>query len=307
MTKVLVATDKPFAPAAVEGIKKIVSGAGYEFVLLEKYPDQAALIKAVKDVDALIVRSDLVTPEVLAAADKLKIVIRAGAGFDNIDLEAATKKGVVVMNTPGQNANAVAELAVGMMVYYARGLFSGKSGRELRGKKLGLHAYGYVGKSVAAIAKGFGMEIYAFDPYIPQETIKKDGVTTVASAEKLFSTCNYVSLHIPANKETKESINYGLLSKMPKPAVLVNTARKEVVNEADLLKMFAERSDFAYLADVPPDCQAEIETKYPGRFFFSPKKMGAQTEEANTNAGIAAANQIKNFFEKGDKTFQVNK
>ena len=307
MTKVLVATEKPFAQKAVENIKKIITDAGYEFVLLEKYADQSELIKAVSDVDALIIRSDKATREVIEAGKNLKIIVRAGAGYDNIDLEAATEKNIVAMNTPGQNSNAVAELALGMMAYLARNCYNGKSGTELKGKKLGIHAYGNVGKYVSKIAKGFGMEIYAFDPFIPEETITKDGVKCIASAQELYSTCNYVSLNIPANDETKESINYELLSKMSAPSILVNTARKEVICENDLLKIFAERDDFSYISDIAPDCKDEIIKNYEGRYFFTPKKMGAQTTEANINAGIAAANQIVNYLEKGDKTFQVNK
>ncbi len=307
MPKVLVATVKPFASVAVEQIKKIVENAGYQFALLEKYESSEDLKKAVADVDALIVRSDKITAEIIQAAPKLKIVVRAGAGYDNIDLNAATEKGIVVMNTPGQNSNAVAELALGMMVYLARNQFNGKPGTELKGKTLGIHAYGHVGKRVAEIAKGFGMQLFAYDPFIPKETIEKDGVTPVDSAEALYSQCQYVSLHIPANEQTIKSINFNLLSKMPENAVLVNTARKEIIDEDDLLKMFEERSDFKYISDIAPDCKEIIAEKYPGRFFFTPKKMGAQTAEANINAGIAAARQIVNFFEKGDRTFQVNK
>ena len=307
MPKILVATVKPFAPAAVNEIKKITEQAGYDFALLEKYESQTDLISAVKDVDALIIRSDKATKEVIDAAENLKIIVRAGAGYDNIDLEATTAKGVVAMNTPGQNSNAVAELALGMMVYLARNRFNGKAGTELRGKKLGIHAYGHVGKLVGDIARGFGMEIFAFDPFFPKETIKKDGLTVVDSAEALYETCQYVSLHIPVNAHTVKSINYALLSKMPANAVLVNTARKEVIDEADLLKVFEDRADFKYISDIAPDCKDEIAEKYEGRFFFTPKKMGAQTAEANINAGIAAAKQIVNFLEKGDTTFQVNK
>ncbi len=307
MPKVLVATVKPFAPVAVEQIKKIVENAGYQFALLEKYESSEDLKKAVADADALIVRSDKITAEIIQAAPKLKIVVRAGAGYDNIDLNAATEKGIVVMNTPGQNSNAVAELALGMMVYLARNQFNGKPGTELKGKTLGIHAYGHVGKRVAEIAKGFGMELFAYDPFIPKEAIEKDGVTAVDSAEALYTKCQYVSLHIPANEQTIKSINFNLLSKMPENAVLVNTARKEIIDEDDLLKMFEERSDFKYISDIAPDCKDVIAEKYPGRFFFTPKKMGAQTAEANINAGIAAARQIVNFFEKGDRKFQVNK
>ncbi|PKO16959.1 MAG: 3-phosphoglycerate dehydrogenase [Chloroflexi bacterium HGW-Chloroflexi-10] len=307
MTKVLLATDKPFAKEAVIKIKEIAAGAGYELALLEKYTSKEQLLEAVTDADAMIIRSDIVDGSVLDAAKQLKVVVRAGAGYDNIDLQAATAHKVVAMNTPGQNSNAVAELAFGMMVFQARGQFDGKSGSELMGKKLGLHAYGNVGKRVAAIAKGFGMEVYAFDPFISQESIEADGVHCVNSVEELYATCNYISLHIPANSQTKNSINYRLLSSMPKPARLVNTARKEVVHEADLLKIFAERADFQYLSDVAPDCAAEIAENYKGRFYFTPKKMGAQTEEANVNSGLAAIRQIVDFFEKGDCRFQVNK
>jgi D-3-phosphoglycerate dehydrogenase len=307
MTKILVATVKPFIPEAVEKIEKIASDAGYEFILLEKYADQGEFIDAVADVDALIIRSDKATREVIEAAKNLKIIVRAGAGYDNIDLEAASEKGIVAMNTPGQNSNAVAELALGMMVYLVRNGFNGKAGTELKGKKLGLHAYGNVGKLIAGIAKGFGMDVFAFDPFISKDVIEGDDVVCIESAEELYSTCNFVSLNIPATAETKSSINYELLSKMPEPAVLVNTARKEVVHEDDLLRVFADREDFSYISDIAPDCKDVIAEKYPGRFFFTPKKMGAQTAEANINAGAAAMTQIKNFLENGDKTFQVNK
>lgn len=307
MTKILIATDKPFAPVAVKGIRQVVEEAGFELVLLEGYTSQDDFVKTIADVDAVIVRSDKTDKAVIDAGKNLKIVVRAGAGYDNIDLQAAKEKKVCVMNTPGQNSNAVAELALGMMVYYVRGFFNGKSGTELKDKKLGIHAYGYVGKNVARIAKGFGMEIYAFDPFIPKEEIEKDGIKWVGSAEELYSLCNFISLHIPANSQTKLSINYALLSAMPSPAVLVNTARAEVINEADLLKIFEDRKDFAYLSDVEPSNKAEFEAKFKGRFFFTPKKMGAQTEEANINAGIAAAKQIVNFLKNGDRTFQVNK
>ena len=307
MTKVLIATDKPFAPIAVSGIRKVVESAGFELVLLESYSSQDDFIRAVADVDAVIIRSDKADKSVIAAGKNLKIIVRAGAGYDNIDLQAATEKGICAMNTPGQNSNAVAELALGMMVFHARNFFNGKSGFELKDKKLGIHAYGYVGKNVARIAKGFGMKVFAFDPFISKEEIEKDGVHAVGSAEELYSTCNYISLHIPANSQTKQSINYALLSKMPSPAVLVNTARAEVINEAEILKLFADRKDFAYLSDIEPTNKAEFEANFKGRFFFTPKKMGAQTEEANINAGIAAANQIVNFLNNGDRTFQVNK
>ncbi|MCX6244128.1 MAG: 3-phosphoglycerate dehydrogenase [Bacteroidetes bacterium] len=307
MTKVLIATDKPFAPVAVQGIRKVTEEAGFELVLLENYTSPDDFIKAVADVDAVIIRSDKADKAVIEAGKNLKIIVRAGAGYDNIDLQAATEKGICAMNTPGQNSNAVAELALGMMVYSARNFYNGKSGFELKDKTLGIHAYGYVGKNVARIAKGFGMKICAFDPFITKEEIEKDGVTAVASAEELYAKCNYISLHIPANSQTKQSINYALLSKMPAPAVLVNTARAEVINEADLLKLFQDRKDFAYLSDVEPTNKADFEANFKGRYFFTPKKMGAQTEEANINAGIAAAKQIVNFLKNGDRTFQVNK
>ncbi|MDP1621656.1 MAG: NAD(P)-dependent oxidoreductase [Bacteroidales bacterium] len=307
MTKVLIATDKPFAAAAVKGIRKVTEAAGFELALLENYTSQDDFIKAIADVDAVIIRSDKADKSVIEAGGKLKIIVRAGAGYDNIDLQAATAKGVVAMNTPGQNSNAVAELALGMMVYYARGFFNGKSGSELMGKKLGIHAYGFVGKNVARIAKGFGMEVYAFDPFISRSDIEKDNVKWIGTVEELYSTCHFISLHIPSNSQTKLSVNYALMSRMPIPACLVNTARAEVIHESDLLKMFRERSDFAYLTDVEPTNKSEIETSYKARFFCTPKKMGAQTEEANINAGIAAARQIVSFIKEGDTTFQVNK
>ena len=306
MKKVLIATDKPFAAVAVDGIRKIVEGAGYELKLLEKYTDQKDFIQAVEEVDAVIIRSDKATKDVIEAGKNLKIIVRAGAGYDNIDLPAATAHNVVAMNTPGQNSNAVAELAIGMMIYMARSLFNGSSGTELKGKKIGIHAYGNVGQLVGELAKGFGMEVYAFDPFIPAETIEKHGVKAVGTVEELYSKCQYISLHIPANEKTKKSIGFDLLSKMPKGATLVNTARKEVIDEAGLMKMFAERPDFKYLSDIEPDCKNDVAAAYAGRYFFTPKKMGAQTSEANINAGIAAAKQIVNFFEKGDITFKVN-
>lgn len=307
MTKVLVATEKPFAPEAVEQIKAVFEEANFECSFFEKYSGQNELIAAVKDADALIVRSDKITPEVIEAAGKLKIVVRAGAGFDNVNLEAASKNGVVVMNTPGQNSNAVAELALGLMVYQARNQFSGTSGTELLGKKLGIHAYGNVGKHVARIAKGFGMEVFAFDPFVSKESIEADGVQVCDTVEGMYEVCDFVSLHIPANEHTKQSINHKLLSRMKNEAILINTARKEVINEDDLVKIFAEKENFRYLSDIAPNNAATIIEKYADRCFFSPKKMGAQTAEANINAGIAAAKQIIGFIVKGDTTFQVNK
>ena len=305
--KVLVATEKPFAAVAVNGIKEVLDNAGVEMVLLEKYPDKAALLKAVEDVEGLIVRSDIVDAEVFDAAPKLKIVVRAGAGYDNIDLNAATAKGVCVMNTPGQNSNAVAELVFGMTILMIRNHFNGTSGTELKGKKLGIHAYGQVGRNVARIAKGFDMEVYAFDPYCPDDVMKKDGVTPVASAEELYKTCQFVSLHIPATAETKGSINFELMNSMPKGAIVVNTARKEVMDEAGLAKMLEERPDFKYLTDIMPAIHAELAEKYAGRYFSTPKKMGAQTAEANINAGIAAAKQIVDFLVNGNEKYRVNK
>jgi len=306
MKKVLVATVKPFAPAAVDGIKEIVEKEGYQFVLLEKYDNQQDLIDAVSDVDALIIRSDKVTPEVIEAGKNLKIVVRAGAGYDNVNLEAASNNGVVVMNTPGQNSNAVAELALGMMVYQARNLFNGTSGRELLGKTLGIHAYGNVGRIVAKIAKGFGMEVFAFDPFIPKESMEKDGVIVKDTVEDLYSGCQYISLHIPSNEKTKGSINYDLMSLMPKGAVIVNTARKEVIDEDSLKRILEEREDFRYVSDIAPDSADSLVENFGGRVYFTPKKMGAQTAEANINAGLAAARQIINYLERGDETFKVN-
>lgn len=305
MKKVLVATDKPFAKAASDQIRDLITGAGFECQFLEKYPDQQALIQAMPEVEAIIIRSDIIDKAVIENAPKLKIVVRAGAGYDNVDLATATAHNVVVMNTPGQNSNAVAELAFGMMEYQVRNHFKGGSGTELYGKKIGIHAYGNVGKHVARIAKGYGMQVYAFDPFVSKEEMEKDGVIAVASVEELYSTCKFVSVHIPANEKTKKSINYELLSKMPQSAVLVNTARKEVICEEGLQKIFAERKDFHYVSDVAPDCKQALEA-YGDNCFFTPKKMGAQTDEANINAGVAAARQIIAFFNHNDVTFKVN-
>ena len=304
--KVLVATDKPFAKAAVDGIRAIVEQAGHELVLCEKYTDVSEFHAAVADVDALIVRSDKVTADVVNAAQNLKIVVRAGAGFDNLDLAACTAKNIVCMNTPGQNSNAVAELALGMMVYMARNCFQPGSGTELKGKKLGIHAYGNIGRIVAMLGKAFGMEVYAFDPFVKVEAIQADGVKVVATVEELYSTCHYVSLHIPANDQTKKSIGYDLLSKMPKGGCVVNTARKEVMNEEELVKVLTERADLKYATDVEAGNQAELNEKFGIRVFATPKKMGAETAEANINAGLAAANQICKFLATGDTTFKVN-
>lgn len=306
MTKVLIATEKPFAAVAVNGIKKIFDEAGFETVLLEKYTNPNDFIKAVADADAMIVRSDKATKDVINAGKNLKIIVRAGAGYDNVDLAAATVKGICVMNTPGQNSNAVAELAAGMMIFMARSQFKGGAGSELKSKKLGLHAYGAVPRILAGIAKGCGMEIYAYDPFIPQEEISKDGVKVLNDSDDLYSSCHYVSIHIPANEKTKKSVNLTLMSKMPKGATLVNTARKEVINEDDLKKMFEERQDFKYISDIAPDCHADL-LKYEARYYSTPKKQGAETSEANVNAGLAAANQIVKFLKNGDRMFQVNK
>ena len=298
--KVLVATEKPFAAAAVNGIKAEIEAAGNELVLLEKYTEKAQFLAAVADADALIIRSDKVDAEVLDAAKQLKIVVRAGAGYDNIDLAAATAHNVVAENTPGQNSNAVAELVFGLLVMAVRGFYNGKSGSELLGKKLGILAFGNVGRNVARIAKGFGMEVYAYDAFCPAEVIEAAGVHAVANQDALFETCDVVSLHIPATPETKQSINAAL------GGVLVNTARKEVINEPELIKLMAEREDLKFVTDIMPDANDEF-AKFEGRYFSTPKKMGAQTAEANINAGIAAAKQINAFFKDGDTKFQVNK
>ena len=304
--KVLVATEKPFAANAVKAIKEEIEKAGHELVLLEKYTEKAQLLDAVKDVEAMIVRSDNVTPDVMDAAAKLKIIVRAGAGYDSIDTAYAKEKGIVVENTPGQNANAVAELVLGLLVYAVRAFFNGKSGSELIGKKLGLLAFGNVGRNVARIAKGFGMEVYAYDAFCPANVIEEAGVHAVANQEALFDQCDIVSLHIPATPETKQSINYALVNRLPKGGILVNTARKEVINEAELLKLMAEREDLKFVTDIKPDADVDF-AKLEGRYFSTPKKMGAQTAEANFNAGLAAAKQINAYFADGCTKFQVNK
>ena len=304
--KVLIATEKPFAAVAVEGIKKEIEAAGYELALLEKYTEKAQLLDAVKDADALIIRSDKVDGEVLDAAKQLKIVVRAGAGYDNVDLEAATAHKVVVMNTPGQNSNAVAELVFGLLVFAVRNFYNGKAGTELMGKRLGILAFGNVGRNVARIAKGFGMEVCAYDAYCPADVIEAAGVKAAKSQDELFETCDIVSLHIPATAETKQSINKSLVSKMKKGGIVVNTARKEVINEDELIGLMQERTDLKYVTDIMPDADAAFQ-QFDGRYFSTPKKMGAQTAEANINAGIAAAKQINAFFKDGDTKFQVNK
>ncbi len=304
--KILIATEKPFAANAVESIRQEIENAGHELLLLENYTEKEQLNQVIKDVDAVIVRSDKITPEVLDHADNLKIIVRAGAGYDSIDCEYAKSKNVVVENTPGQNANAVAELVFGLLVYAARNFYNGKLGIELLGKKLGILAFGNVGQNVARIAKGFGMDIYAFDPYCPSSVMEKAGVATVSSQEELFKLCDVVSLHIPATAETKQSINYSLINSLPKGAIVVNTARKEIIHEEELLKVLEERKDIKYLTDIMPDRKEEFE-KFAAQYFSTPKKMGAQTAEANFNAGLAAAKQINAFFASGDTTYQVNK
>ncbi len=304
--KVLVATEKPFAKVAIDGIKKELDAAGFDMVLLEKYTEKKQLLDAAADAEAIIIRSDVIDAEVFDAAKKLKIVVRAGAGYDNVDLAAATAHNVCVMNTPGQNANAVAELVFGLLVYAARNFYNGKSGSELMGKKLGLLAFGNVGRNVARIAKGFGMDVYAYDAFCPASAIESAGVKAVANQNELFKTCDIVSLHIPATPETKNSINYDMVGQMKKGAVLINTARKEVIDEAGLLKLMAEREDLKYITDIMPAANDEF-AKFEGRYFSTPKKMGAQTTEANTNAGIAAAKQIVDFIKSGNEKFRVNK
>ena len=307
MSKILLATEKPFTKETVEDIKSIIEKSGNIFLLIENYKNKQDLIEAVKDINALIVRSDKITQEIMDAARNLKIIVRAGAGFDNIDIEYASKKGIVVMNTPGQNANAVAELVFGLLIYAVRNFYIGSTGSELKGKKLGLLAFGQVGRNVARIAKGFDMEIYSYDAYVPKEALEQAGIHAVDKAEDLFKDCDIVSLHIPATKETINSINYKLCSKMKKGAILLNTARKDVVNELELIKLMEERKDLKYLTDLKPDNHEQFENKFQGRYFATPKKMGAQTEEANINAGKAAANQIVDFLKTGNTKFQVNK
>lgn len=305
--KVLVATQKPFAPVAVEGIREVLDGKGHDLVLLEKYTDKKQLLDAVADVAALIVRSDKVDAEVLDTAENLQIVVRAGAGYDNIDLQAATEHDVCVENTPGQNSNAVAELVFGMTVMAVRNMYDGTSGSELRGKTLGIHAFGQVGRNVARIAGGFGMQVSALDPYCPDSVMEDAGVSPVHDIRELYSRNKFVSLHIPATPETTRSVGYDLITLMPKGGVLINTARKEVIDEDGLQKALRERPDLKYVADVKPDNADALLEEFPGRVFFTPKKMGAQTAEANINAGIAAARQIAEFFETGAAPFRVNK
>ena len=305
--KVLVATEKPFAAVAVNGIKQVIDEAGYQLALLDKYSAKQELLDAVADADAIIIRSDIVDKEVLDAAKNLKIVVRAGAGYDNIDLEASKANGVVAQNTPGQNSNAVAELVFGMTVMAVRNMYNGTSGTELKGKKLGIHAFGQVGRNVARIAKGFEMEVSALDPYCPDEVIAAAGVAPIHSVEELYTNNQFVSLHIPATAETKKSVGYDLVKLLPKNGVLINTARKEVIDEEGLAKAMEERPDIKYVADIKPDTAEELKARFGDRVFFTPKKMGAQTAEANINAGIAAAHQIVEFLRDGINRFQVNK
>lgn len=304
--KILVATQKPFAKAAAQGVRSELEAAGYEVVFLEKYPDEDALVSAVEDADALIVRSDKVTPRVVEAARNLKIVVRAGAGYDNVDLDSCTRKGIVVMNTPGQNSNAVAELAVAMMIFMARNQFTPAAGTEISGKTVGIQAFGNVGRLVGAKAAALGMKVKAVDPFLTAEKIAEGGAEPVESLEELYSGCDYVSIHIPATPQTVHSIGYELISKMPHGAVLVNTARKEVIDEEGLEKALAEREDLKYITDVAPDSYESLKEKFGLRVFATPKKMGAQTVEANTNAALAAARQIVGFFEHGITKFKVN-
>ncbi len=305
--KILVATVKPFSPIAIKQIREVTEAAGFKLELLEKYTDNSQLLNAVSDADGLIVRSDKVTNEVLNAARQLKIVVRAGAGYDNIDLKACTEHRVVAMNTPGQNANAVAELVFELLLYQIREGFSGKTGRELRLKTIGLHGFGNVGKYVADIARGFGMDVYAYDPFVSERIMKNNGAKQCTSVNDMYSKCQYISLHMPLNERNRRSIGYELLKKILPNGVLVNTARKELINEDDLLKIFEERDDLCYLSDIAPDSKNIFEEKYKGRFIFTVKKMGAQTEEANINAGSAAARQIVDYFTKGLEKYRLNK
>jgi D-3-phosphoglycerate dehydrogenase len=305
--KVLIATEKPFALIAIRQIREVTEAAGFRLALLENYKMKSELLEAVADADALIVRSDLITSEVLDAAKNLKIIVRAGAGYDNLDLPACTAHNVLAMNTPGQNSNAVAELVFELMLYQIRCGFSGRSGSELRGKTIGLHAFGNVGKYVADIARGFGMDIYAYDPFVSERVMKNNGAKQCINVEELYIKCQYISIHMPSNNITNKSVGYELVKKMPRNAVLVNTARKEVIDENGLLKIFEERNDISYLADVEPDCKAVFEEKYKGRFIFTSKKMGAQTEESNINAGVAAARQIVDYFKSGKEKYRLNK
>jgi D-3-phosphoglycerate dehydrogenase / 2-oxoglutarate reductase len=306
MITVLVATEKPFAGIAVNGMRDVINRAGFEFILLENYTAREQLVEAVRDVDALIVRSDIVDEKVISSARNLKIVVRAGAGYDNIDLDAATAKGIVVMNTPGQNSNAVAELSIGLLIYLNRNSFNGTSGIELSRKTIGIHGCGNVGRLIGVKAKGIGMDVYTYDPYVDEALVETYGIKAVGKVQELYGKCQYISLNLPANKNTRESITFDLLSLMPEGATLLNTARKEIIHEPSLLKMFAGRKDFRYATDVAPDCSSQLQSNYPGRYIATQKKMGAQTDEANINAGMAAARQIVNFLLHGNRQFRVN-
>ncbi len=305
--EILVATEKPFAPIAIRQIREVTEAAGFKLTVLENYKSRSELLEAVSTANALIVRSDKVTADLLDAAKQLRIVVRAGSGYDNLDLESCTSHNVVAMNTPGQNSNAVAELAFLMMLYQIRGGFSGKSGTELRQKTLGLHAFGNVGKYVADIARGFGMDIYAYDPFVSERVMKNNGAKQCINVGELYLKCQYISLHMPSNEITKKSVGYDLIKKMPRNAVLVNTARKDLIDEEGLLKIFEERDDISYLSDVEPDCKAIFEEKYKGRFIFTSKKMGAQTEESNINAGVAAARQVVEYLNSGKEKYRLNR
>ncbi|MFH0842788.1 MAG: NAD(P)-dependent oxidoreductase [Bacteroidota bacterium] len=305
--KILVATEKAFSPVAIKQIREVIDAAGYNMALLENYTDKLQLLDEVKDADALIVRSDKVTAEVLDAAEQLKLVVRAGAGHDNLDLQACTIHNVVAMNTPGQNSNAVAELVFELMLFQIRGGFSGKTGSELRGKTMGLHGFGNVGKYVADIARGFGMDLYAYDPFVSERIMKNNNAKQCASVEEMYAKCQYISIHMPLNDKTRKSVGYELLHRMPQNGVLVNTARKEVIDEEGLLKIFEERKDICYLSDIEPESKSVFEEEHKGRYIFTVKKMGAQTEEANVNAGVAAARQIVDYFNKGIEKYRLNK
>lgn len=305
--KLLIATEKPFVPIAIKQIKEVTEAAGFKLAILEGYKDRSELIAAVADVDGMIVRSDKVTADVLDAAKNLKIVVRAGSGYDNIDLTACTAHNVVAMNTPGQNSNGVAELVFELLLYQIRSGFSGKAGSELRGKTIGLHGFGNVGKYVADIARGFGMDIYAYDPFVSERVMKNNGAKQIIHIGELYSKCQYISIHMPSNERTRKTIGYDLIKRMPQNAVLVNTSRKEVIDEEGLLKIFEERNDISYLSDIEPECKAVFVEKYPGRYIFTAKKMGAQTEESNINAAVAAARQIIDYFTTGKEKYRVNK
>lgn len=305
--KILLATEKAFNPVAVSSMREVIDSAGFELVVLENYKSRELLLQAVSDVDGIIIRSDQITKKILEAAHNLKIIIRAGAGYDNIDLEACTASKVIAMNTPGQNSNAVAELVFALLLYNIRGGFNGKQGTELRGKSIGLHAFGNVGKIVAEIAKGFSMYVYAYDPFIPDADIRKYGIKVLKKAEEMYRICHFISIHLPLNNATRNSVGYDLLSKMPSPATIINTARKEIIDETGLVKIFTERSDMVYLSDVEPDCSNLFKDKFKERYLFTAKKMGAQTEEANINAGVAAARQMVDYFNTGNETYRINK